>query len=98
MPPDFSKKIELASRIRLAHVEELAPRFFREVVGHEYVDCLVTDESDLLDFAAVSQDRDAAVAMMLDRLEAHYLVDGRAIGSTRIVDLLELLASKDVVS
>ena len=90
------RRIELASRHRLAKVERLAPRFFREVIGQPYADCLVTDESDLSDFAEVSPDRGAQVAAMLDRFRAHYLVGGQPVGSTRIIDLLEVLASRGV--
>lgn len=87
------KHIELASQARLKSVAHLAPRFFREVVGYEYSDCLVTDESDLRDFAACDA-ADAGVADMLDRLQAHYFLDARLPGSTRIVDLLEYLESR----
>lgn len=90
------KKIALASQRRLGAVEHLAPRFFHEVLGYEYEDCLVTDESDLHDFADLMGDREAEVAAMLDRLEAHYLIDGRAAKSTRIVNLLEFLESRGV--
>jgi hypothetical protein len=41
--------------------------------------------------------RDAAVDSMLDRLESHYLIDGRKLGSTRIVELLEFLHTRGVV-
>lgn len=91
------KRIELASQSRLAEVESLAPRFFREVVEYEYADVLVTDESDLRDFADVFGDRDAAVESMLDRLESHYLIDARQLGSTRIVALLEFLQARGVI-
>ncbi|OGT27632.1 MAG: hypothetical protein A2Z17_03950 [Gammaproteobacteria bacterium RBG_16_66_13] len=44
-------------------------------------------------------DRDAAWATaMLDRLEEHYLIDGRAALSTRVVALLEYLQSRGVTS
>jgi hypothetical protein len=85
------KKITFAPQDRLAAVEALAPRFFREVVGYEFAECLVTDESDLRDFTDAFGDHNAEVQAMLDRLEVHYLVDGRAAGSTRIIDLLEFL-------
>ena len=90
------KKVVLAAQNRLSRVEHLAPRFFREVVGYDYDECVITDESDLRDFGNVFDDRDAEVAEMLDRLEAHYLIDGRSLGSTRIVDLLEFLESRGV--
>ena len=54
---------------------------------------LVTDESDLRDFADLTGDRSAEFAGMLDRMAAHYSVDARLAKSTRIVDLLEWLAS-----
>ena len=95
---ELPKRIELASQSRLADVEALAPRFFREVLEYEYGDVLVTDESDLRDFADVFGDRDAAVDSMLDRLESHYLIDGRQLGSTRIVELLEFLQARGVAS
>lgn len=94
--PGKPKKIELAARKRLAAVEHLAPRFFHRVLEYDYEDCLVTDESDMRDFADAFGDREAGLAAMLDRLEAHYLVDGRAAKSTSIVELLEFLQSRGV--
>jgi hypothetical protein len=85
------EKIEIASQNRLRAVEHLAPRFFQEVLGYDYKECLITDESDLTDFADAFGDRNLEVAVMLDRLEAHYLFDPRGATSTRIVDLLEFL-------
>jgi hypothetical protein len=90
------KRIEFAPQDRLSAVEDLAPRFFREVIEYDYEDCLVSDESDLSDFADAFGDHQAEVEAMLDRLEAHYLIDGRAAGSTRIVNLLEFLRDRGV--
>lgn len=98
MIPDVPKRFELASQDRLGEVEHLAERFFREVLDFEYGECLVTDESDLRDFAEVAGDPDEAVETMLDRLEGHYLIDARVVGSTRIVHLLEFLAARGVAS
>lgn len=92
------KKIVLASQNRLSAVEELAPRFFAEVLEMDYWECLITDESDLRDFTEFGTDASPAVERMLDRLEAHYLVDARVIGSTRIVQLLEFLQSRGVTA
>lgn len=90
------KKITFASQNRLSAVEELAPRFFAEVLEMDYWECLITDESDLGDFAEFGTDASPTVERMLDRLEAHYLMDARVIGSTRIVQLLEFLQSRGV--
>lgn len=90
------KKIVIASQERLSVVEELAPRFFAEVLEMDYWECLITDESDLRDFTGLGTDAGPSVERMLDRLEAHYLVDARVIGSTRIVQLLEFLQSRGV--
>ena len=87
---------ELAAQNRLDAVAELAPRFFREVVGWEYTEVLVTDDSDLSDFADTTGNRDLEVAEMLDRIGTHYRINGRLAGSMRIVDLLEFLASSGV--
>ena len=87
------RHFELAQQNRLDAVAHLAPRFFREVVGWDYADVLVTDESDLRDFADTTGNRDVEVAAMLDRIDTHYGIDGRLAGSTRIVALLEFLAS-----
>ena len=83
----------LAARDPLGAVAHLAPRFFGEVVCWDYAEVLVTDESDLRDFADTIGNRDSEVAEMLDRIETHYRVDGRLAGSTRIVELLTFLAS-----
>lgn len=90
------EKIVLASQDRLSAVEELAPRFFAEVLEMDYWECLITDESDLRDFTEFGTDAGPSVERMLDRLEAHYLVDARVIDSTRIVQLLEFLQSRGV--
>jgi hypothetical protein len=90
-----SKKIVLAPQSRMEAVQPLAERFFAEVLGYDLDDCLVTDESDLYDFADPTVPARPQVEAMLDRLEAHYLIDGR-IGSTCIVDLLEFLRERGV--
>lgn len=92
------QRFQFASRDRMENVEALAERFFREVIGHEYADCLVTDESDLYDFAPVTADAGTAVAAMFDRLESHYLIDARAAATTKIVGLLEFLEERGVTS
>ena len=91
-----ARHFELAATNRLDAVARLAPRFFREVVGWDYAEVLVTDESDLRDFADTTGNRDLEVTEMLDRMAAHYGIDGRQVGSTRIVGLLEFLASKGI--
>ena len=90
------RQFELAAQDRVAAVAHLAPRFFRVVVGWDYAEALVTDESDLRDFADTTGNRESEVADMLDRIVTHYRVDGRVVGSTRIVQLLEFLASHGV--
>jgi hypothetical protein len=95
--PHTLKRVELASKSRIESVEHLAERFFREViVDYEYPECLVTDESDLYDFADLSGDRDTEVAAMLDRFRAHYMLDPRPHNTTNIVCLLEFLAASGV--
>jgi hypothetical protein len=91
------KKLTFAPQSRIDAVEDLAPRFFAEVLDFNFHECLVTDESDLLDFADVTGPADEQIELMLQRLEAHYRIDGR-IGSTRIVDLLEHLRACGVAS
>ena len=91
--PKKTRRFESAPQDRLEAVGYLAPRFFRDVVGWDYCEVLVTDESDLRDFPDLTGDRSAEVAGMLDRVAAHYSVDGRLAKSTLIVDLLEFLAS-----
>lgn len=89
------RHFELTSQNRLDAVAHLARRFFREVVGVDYAEVLVTDESDLTDFTDTTGDRSLEVAEMLARMATHYRITGRP-ESTRIVDLLESLASKGV--
>ncbi len=89
------KKIKLASQSRLEMVEDLAPRFFAEVVDYDYGECLLTDESDLRDFASVVDPIEPQVQEMLARFEAHYFVTAPT-GSTRIIDLLEFLRDRGV--
>jgi len=92
-PATERTRFELAPQDRMAAVEDLAPRFFREVVGWEYDEVLVSDESDLVDFADVTGDRKQEVQVMLSRFGSTYGLDPRAAKSTRIVDLLEFLAT-----
>ena len=96
--PEKTRRFEFAPRDRLEAVRHLAPRFFHDVVGWDYEEVLVTDESDLRDFADLTGDRSAEVAGMLDRMAAHYSVDGRLAKSTLIVDLLEFLASNETTT
>ncbi len=88
--------MKFASQRRIQAIEDLAPRFFREVLDFDYDECLVTDESDLRDFTDAFGDHDTELETLLDRLQAHYLIDGRAAGSTRIVELLEFLQSRGI--
>lgn len=93
------KRIEFASQDRMTAVEPLAPRFFEEVVGLDYWECLVTDESDLWDFASVlDPERASEVEEMLNRMDLHYFVESRSVGSTRIVELLEYLNRSGVTA
>ena len=92
------KRIELAPQNRLSGVEHLAPRFFQEVLGRDYAECLITDESRLSDFANAFAGRAAAAAEVqgfFAAMERHYLLDGRPVG-TGIVDLLEFLSVNGV--
>lgn len=79
-------------------VEHLAPRFFREVLDAEYEECLVTDESDLRDFVVVENPSGDVISSTLGRLEKHYFIDYPAVASTRIIDILEFLASHGITS
>ena len=76
---------------RLATVESLAPRFYREIFGLDYAECVTTDESDLADFTSFGEPVAPELARLLDRIEPHYLIDVRAAQSTRIVDVLAFL-------
>ena len=75
--------IEFASTDRLAEVEYLAPRFFDEVIGMDYGDCLITDESSLWDFHAEADNE-----QFFARIQEIYGVNVRDIESGRIVDIL----------
>ena len=92
------KRITFAPQNRLSQIENLAPRFFQEVLGRDYTECLITDESHLSDFANTFAGRAAAAAEVeafFVALDAHYHIDGRSVG-TGIVDLLEFLNSRGV--
>ena len=85
-------RFEPAPTDRLSQVEHLAPRFFREILGWDYGECFVTDESALSDFVTVTDpppQRRAAVEGFLVRIEEHYFLPGKGPGSTRIVDILD---------
>ena len=43
-------KIEFASTVQIEQYEEIAADFFEKILGMNYHDCLVTDESSLWDF------------------------------------------------
>jgi hypothetical protein len=86
------KRIELAPQTRLKDLEYLAPRLFAEVLGLRYEECLVTDESDLLDFLG----EDEPIEDLLRKFTAHYFVDAAEASSTRILDLLELLRERGI--
>jgi hypothetical protein len=94
MTPKRHKRIEFASQERLSAVEHLAPRFFEEVLDYDYGNCLITDESDMLDFVRPGPPLESA----LDRIEEHYFFDARSLGTTRIVALLEALHERGVTA
>lgn len=88
-------KVEIAPQDRLSAVEHLAPRFFREVLDYDYDECAISDDSDLGDFTDLAgSDYEALIEAMFNRFQACYQLDPRQVGSTRIVDLLEFLASR----
>lgn len=88
------KKIKFASAARFERLKHLAPRFFSEVLKMEYSDlAFVSDLSDLHDFTGPG-----SMDEFFERFESHYLIDPRQIGSTRIVDLLELLERNGVAT
>jgi hypothetical protein len=92
------KRIEFAPDDRLSAVEHLAPRFFAEVVGIPYEDCLITDYSQLGHFADNADGKgEARLYRMFDRIVEHYRIDVRPLDTDRIVTLLEYLASQGVV-
>lgn len=78
--------IEFASTERLAVVEPFAPRFFAEIIGMGYNDCLVTDESSLWDFHVQADNEQFFV-----RIRDVYGVNVRDIESASIVAILERL-------
>ena len=55
------KKVELAAQERIDMYESTASEFFRAVLDLDYRDCVVTDESRLLDFASCGMPYDLAV-------------------------------------
>lgn len=79
---DFS----FAPADRVAKLEDVAPKFFREIIGIDFRDCLITDESSLWDFHF-----DADNETMFKRIDAVYGVDVRDIESGDIADILERL-------
>ena len=92
-------RFEPAPVDRLSKVEHLAPRFFREILEWDYSECFVTDESELSDFATVTDplpERQAAVQRFLDRVQEHYYLRRKPTGTTRIVDILEFLEAQGV--
>jgi hypothetical protein len=84
-----------AATDRLADVEHLAPRFFSEVIGMDYADCIITDESSIWDFHAEADNES-----YFERIVEVYGVNVRDIESGNIVEILErlrLLSSSDLV-
>jgi hypothetical protein len=76
--------IEFASADRVAGVEDLAPRFFAEVIEMDYADCYISNESSLWDFHAESDNEH-----YFGRIADIYGVNVRDIESGNIVDILE---------
>jgi hypothetical protein len=73
--------IQFASGDRLAEVEDLAPKFFAEVLEMDYAECFISDESSLWDFTD-----EADISAYVIRIREVYDVD---IDSGNIVDILE---------
>ena len=85
-PKTARKEIVFASTERLSGVEDLAPRFFSEILGLDYADCLITDESELGDFRV-----EATSDLFYDRIAEVYGVNVRDIESGNIVEIMERL-------
>jgi hypothetical protein len=56
------KKVVIASQKRIDDFERTAVEFFRAVLGMEYGECIITDESRLSDFASCGLPEDIADA------------------------------------
>ena len=54
------QKVVIAPRERIADFERTAVEFFRAVLGMDYGECIVTDESRLSDFASCGLPEDIA--------------------------------------
>lgn len=78
--------IEFAPADRMAALEDVAPKFFREVLEMDYGECVVTDESSLWDFHA-----EADYDRLLRKIEEVYGADARDIESGSLADILERL-------
>jgi hypothetical protein len=76
--------IEFASVHRVAGVEDLAPRFFAEVIHMDYAECFISDESSLWDFHAEPDNEH-----YFQRIAEVYGVNVRDIESGNIVEILE---------
>ena len=60
------KKVVIAPQERIDDFERTAVEFFRAVLGMDYGECIVTDESRLSDFASCGLPEDIAwLAMMV---------------------------------
>ena len=56
------KKVVIAPQERIDDFEQTAVEFFRAVLGMDYGDCVVTDESRLSDFSSCGLPEDSADA------------------------------------
>jgi hypothetical protein len=76
-------KFELASTARIDELEDLAPKFFREVIGMSYGNCLITDESSLWDFPHENAED------VYTKIQQVYSIDVHDIESGNLADIFE---------
>ena len=59
------KKVVIAAQERIDDFECTAVEFFRAVLGMDYGECIVTDESRLSDFASCGLPEDISTTILL---------------------------------
>ena len=73
------KKVVFAAQERIDDFERAAVEFFRAVLGMDYGECIVTDESRLSDFASCGLPEDIAAAVVFLASDEAAFITGQVI-------------------
>ncbi|MBK8805723.1 MAG: hypothetical protein IPO21_03335 [Bacteroidales bacterium] len=86
--PGCNVPLQYADTTNIDNLEDVAVDFFREILGYNYFECFISDQSSIIDFG---KDDDE----VLQKINKTYKLNLSEIGDGNIVRLLTLIKKKN---